>query len=80
MCCLGSGLCDTLITRAEGPYCVCVFSRNTVRFKCERVFQTGTSFLGKDVFLVDGKLIFISWCFFQEDVRPVVSIIKISSE
>jgi len=45
--------------------CMCVCSRNTVRFKCERVFQTGTSFLGKDVFLIDVRLIFISRCFLR---------------
>ena len=57
--------------------CVCVCSRNTVRFKCERVFQTDTAFLGKDVVLVDGRLIFVSWWFLQDDVRPVVSNNKI---
>jgi len=55
-------------------------SRNTVRFKCESVFQTGTSFFGKELVLLDGRLIFISWWFFQDDVRPVVSNNKIISE
>lgn len=60
--------------------CVCVCSRTTVRFKCMRVFQTGTPFLGKDVVLIDGRIIFISWWLFQDDVRPVISNNKIISE
>ena len=85
MCCLGSGLCDRLITRAEEPYCgcvcVCMCYRSTIRFKCESVFQTGTPFLSKDILvvLIDGRLIFISWCFLQDGVRSVVSNNKIIS-
>jgi hypothetical protein len=61
--------------------CACVCFLETLFFSNVRwVFQTDTLFWGKDVVLKDGRLIFISWWYFQDDIRPVVSNNKSISE
>ena len=61
--------------------CVCVCFLETLFVSNVRwVFQTDTPFWGKDVILIDGRLIFISWWYFQDDAGPVVSNNKIISE